>query len=168
MFRIEDLAVMGLTEVLSSLPRIFSIMRRLVKYVNVWKPDLIITIDSPDFSTRFVKRVRKVDKFVPTIHYVAPSVWAWRPSRAKEMAKYYDQVLALLPFEVDCFRKVGLNCEFVGHPVVSEEMPSQEEIRSFIIVYISSFKYNQTIGSKYFPSIIINYFFLFEKRRFIF
>ena len=79
LFRIEDLAVMGLTEVLPSLPKIFSIMRGVVRYVNIWKPDLIITIDSPDFSIKLVKRLRMIDKFVPIIHYVAPSVWAWRP-----------------------------------------------------------------------------------------
>ncbi len=132
LFRIEDLAVMGLTEVLPSLPKIFSIMRGVVRYVNIWKPDLIITIDSPDFSIKLVKRLRMIDKFVPIIHYVAPSVWAWRPSRAKKMARYYDHILALLPFEADFFEKHGINCDFVGHPISRLKLPNQNQVNSFI------------------------------------
>ncbi len=128
LFKMEDLAVMGLAEIFSSLPKIFSIMRRLVRYIKLWKPDLVITIDSPDFSLRLAKRLRSVDKFVPIIHYVAPSVWAWRPSRAKQMAKFYDHVLALLPFESKYFEKFGLSCDFVGHPVAMQRLPDQKDV----------------------------------------
>ncbi len=132
LFRMEDLAVMGLTEVLPKLPKIFSIIKGIVRYVDIWKPDLIITIDSPDFSMKLVKRLRMIDKFVPIIHYVAPSVWAWRASRAKEMAKYYDHILTLLPFESDFFEKYGINCDFVGHPISRLKLPNQIQVNSFI------------------------------------
>ena len=132
LFRMKELSVMGLTDVLFRLPKIFSIMRRIVHYVEIWKPDLVITIDSPDFSIRLVKRLRMVDKFVPVIQYVAPSVWAWRPSRAKDMAKHYDTVLTLLPFESKFFEKFGLNCEFVGHPVARYRLPDQTEVHRII------------------------------------
>ena len=132
LFSMEDLSVMGLTEIIPRLPKIFSIIRRLVEYVNIWKPDLIITVDSPDFSIRLVKRLRMVDKFVPIIHYVAPSVWAWRPLRAKEMAKYYDHILALLPFETCFFEKFGISCEFVGHPVSRQKLPNKNQVNDFI------------------------------------
>jgi len=97
----------------------------------VWKPDLIITIDSPDFCFRLVNKIRKIDKFVPIIHYVAPSVWAWRPKRAKQMSLLYDKVLALLPFEKPYFEKYGLSCDFVGHPISKASIPLDSERENF-------------------------------------
>ena len=132
LFPMDDLAVMGLFEVLPRLPKILRIIKRITGYVEYWKPDLIITVDSPDFSFRLVKAIRDVDKFVPIIHYVAPSVWAWREQRAKKMAKIYDKVLALLPFEPPYFEKYGLGCEFVGHPIATTILPSKEEMEEFL------------------------------------
>ena len=124
LYRVEDLSLMGITEVISSIPKIYSIISSITNYVNAWKPDLIITIDSPDFCFRLVKKIRRIDKYVPIIHYVAPSVWAWRPKRAKKMSVLYDKVLAILPFfEKPYFEKYGLSCDFVGHPI-SKEIPA--------------------------------------------
>ena len=128
LYNIKDLAVMGLTEVLTSLPKILAILGGISRYVKIWNPDLVITIDSPDFSIRLAKKLRKIDKFVPIIHYVAPSVWAWRPLRAKQMGQYFDHVLALFPFEAEYFEKFGLSCDFVGHPVARQRLPDKNKI----------------------------------------
>ena len=132
LYNIKDISVMGLTEVLYSLPKILAIRNGITRYVNVWKPDLVITIDSPDFSISLAKKLRKIDKFVPIIHYVAPSVWAWRPLRAKKMGQYFDHVLVLFPFEVKYFEKAGLSCDFVGHPIARQRLPDQSKTNFFV------------------------------------
>lgn len=116
LFPQEDLAHMGLIEVIKHLPLILRRMKETVQAVKVMKPDAVITIDSPDFSFRVAKKLKGLD--IPLIHYVAPSVWAWREGRAKKMAAFLDHVLALLPFEPPYFTRVGLPCTFVGHPLV--------------------------------------------------
>ena len=131
LYGIENLSVMGFVEVISSIQKINSIIYRLTRYTNAWKPDLIITIDSPDFCLKLVKKIRKIDKFVPIIHYVAPSVWAWRSKRAKQMSLFYDKVLSILPFEKSFFEKYGLSCEFVGHPIFLEHLPNDDQIKKF-------------------------------------
>ena len=130
-FDLEDISYMGFVEILPNVPKILNIIKRISNYAIAWRPDVIITIDSPDFSFRVSKKIKRIWPEAKIIHYVVPSVWAWRPKRAKKMAKFVDHVLAILPFEPPFMTEVGLSCEFVGHPVVSEEMPSQEEIRSF-------------------------------------
>ena len=127
LYRVEDLSLMGITEVLSSIPKIYSIISSIANYADTWKPDLIITIDSPDFCFRLVKKIRTKNKYVPIIHYVAPSVWAWRPKRAKQMSVLYDKVLAILPFEKPYFEKYGLSCDFVGHPISKENVLQDNE-----------------------------------------
>ena len=91
-------------------------------------PDALVTIDSPDFSLRVAKRARRLRPDLRVIHYVAPSVWAWRPGRAKKMAKVVDHVLALLPFEPPYMQAAGMTCDFVGHPVAAEPQATPSEI----------------------------------------
>ena len=116
LFPAEDLAVMGLAEVLPRLPVILNRLRRTVAAARAFRPDLLLTIDSPAFSLRVARRVKHALPGVRTVHYVAPSVWAWRPGRAAEMARYVDHVLALLPFEPPYMTAAGMTCDFVGHP----------------------------------------------------
>ncbi len=127
LYSVDDLSIMGITEVIRSIPKIYSIISSITSYVDAWNPDLIITIDSPDFCFRLVKKIRTIDKYVPIIHYVAPSVWAWRPKRAKKMSVLYDKVLAILPFEKPYFEKYGLSCDFVGHPISKENVLQDNE-----------------------------------------
>jgi lipid-A-disaccharide synthase len=130
LFPIDDLSVMGIAEVLPKYPHL---KRRLTQTVNdaiAWSPDALITIDSPDFSLRLARRVKQVTS-VRTIHYVAPSVWAWRPGRAKKMARYIDHVLALLPFEPPYMEAEGMRADFVGHPVVAEPVASEGDVLAF-------------------------------------
>lgn len=118
LFPMEELSVMGIAEVL---PRILSLLKRIrqtSREIERFQPDLVVTIDSPDFCFRVVKNVRRSRKIqAKFIHYVAPSVWAWRPGRAKKLAKLYDGVMCLFPFEGSYFEAVGMRAAYVGHPV---------------------------------------------------
>jgi lipid-A-disaccharide synthase len=128
LFDMSDLSVMGLVEVLPKIPMLLSRVKTTSKAVIATRPDALITIDSPDFCLRVAEKVRKVLPNLKIIHYVAPSVWAWRPERAANMAKHVDHVLALLPFEPPYMEAAGMTCDFVGHPVISEPMPSDTDI----------------------------------------
>jgi lipid-A-disaccharide synthase len=129
-FPMDELSVMGIAEVL---PRYRHLMRRIrdtAAAVVETQPDVLITIDSPDFVFRVAKRVRAESR-VRIVHYVAPSVWAWRPGRAKRVARLVDQLLTLLPFEPPYFEAEGLRADFVGHPVVAEPVASEAEAAAF-------------------------------------
>ena len=131
LFDMAELSVMGLAEVL---PKYVALKRRLdqtVAEVLAWKPDVLVTIDSPDFCLRVARAVRAADPSIRTCHYVAPSVWAWRPGRAKKMAAYIDHVLALLPFEPPYMQAEGMACDFVGHPVAAQAAVTSKQIAQF-------------------------------------
>ena len=116
LFPMADLTVMGVAEVVPRLPRIVRRLRQTVAAAKSSRPAAVVTIDSPDFSFRVGQRLK--GRGFPLIHYVAPTVWAWRSGRARAIAAFLDHVLALLPFEPPYFEAEGLACTFVGHPVV--------------------------------------------------
>lgn len=127
LFPMEELSVMGIAEVL---PKYRQLKRRIAETARAavaLAPDALITIDSPDFCLRVAGLVRKARPQQRTIHYVAPSVWAWRPGRAARMARVIDHVLALLPFEPPYMTAAGMTCDFVGHPVVAEPLGDPAE-----------------------------------------
>ena len=127
LFPMEELSVMGIAEVL---PKYRPLKRRIAQTAEAAlaaSPSVMISIDSPDFCLRVAKRVKAQRPDLPTVHYVAPSVWAWRPKRAGKMARVIDHVLALLPFEPPLMRAAGMSCDFVGHPVVAEALATPEE-----------------------------------------
>lgn len=129
-FDMAELSIMGIAEVA---PKYFHLKRRIAEtaaQVLSEKPDVLITIDSPDFCLRVAKLVKATSN-IRTVHYVAPSVWAWRPRRAEKMARVIDQVLALLPFEPPLMQAAGMECSFVGHPVVAEPLASDIEVTAF-------------------------------------
>ncbi|MFP1646403.1 lipid-A-disaccharide synthase [Pontitalea aquivivens] len=130
-FPMEELSVMGLWEVL---PKYRHLKRRIAETaqaVTDLSPDALITIDSPDFTLRVARLARAARPRLRTIHYVAPSVWAWRPGRAAKMAGVIDHVLALLPFEPPYMQAAGMSCDFVGHPVVSDPRATRAEADAF-------------------------------------
>ena len=131
LFAMERLSVFGLAEVLPKLRELFALKDRAARAVLDLRPDALITIDSPDFCLRVAKQVKSAAPDLATIHYVAPSVWAWRPKRAARMARHIDHVLALLPFEPPYMEAVGMRCDFVGHPVVAEPQASAAEVADF-------------------------------------
>lgn len=113
---IRDLAVMGGIEVVSKIPAVFRHLRSTAADILARKPDIVVTIDSPGFAFRLAPRIAK--RGIPLVHYVAPSVWAWKPGRAFKIAQFLDHLLAILPFEPPYFTKHGLPTTFVGHPVI--------------------------------------------------
>lgn len=135
LFPMEELSVMGLAEVLPKLRHLFKRRDEVVSHVLLARPDVLITIDSPDFCLRVAGKVRAKAPEIPTVHYVAPTVWAWRPERAEKMAKVIDHVLALFPFEPPLMEAAGMTCEFVGHPVVSEPVATDAEVSEFRSVF---------------------------------
>lgn len=129
-FSMDELSLMGVMEIL---PKYFHLKRRIKETAEAaiaWQPDVILTIDSPDFCLR-VAAIVKAQSNLRICHYVAPTVWAWRPERAAKMATKVDQVLALFPFEPPYFEAEGLRCDFVGHPVSTEEIASDFEVSEF-------------------------------------
>ena len=109
---------MGVAEVLPRAPIIFRRVRETVAEIRALRPDAVVTIDSSGFSWRIAQRLRRRGDTVPLIHYVAPMVWAWRAGRARRIARWYDHLMTLLPFEPPYFERVGLSCRYVGHPVL--------------------------------------------------
>ena len=115
---LDDLAIGGVAEVLPRAPVILRRVRETVSAVRALRPDAVVTIDSSGFTWRIAHRLRRRGETLPLIHYVAPMVWAWRASRARRMARWYDHLMTLLPFEPPYFERVGLSCCYVGHPVL--------------------------------------------------
>jgi len=129
-FEMSELSVMGLVEVLPKYRHLKRRIRETAAAALAFAPDVIVTIDSPDFCLRVAKLVKGA-RDVPTVHYVAPSVWAWRAGRAAKMARVIDHVLALLPFEKPYMEAAGMGCDFVGHPVVAEPLASAQQAQDF-------------------------------------
>ena len=115
-FPLSDLAVMGIIEVVPHAPLILRRVRETAAAVKRLRPDAVVTIDAPAFAFRVGKKLKGAG--IPLIHYVAPSVWAWRPRRAKMIARFLDHLLVFLPFEPPYFTREGLAATFVGHPAV--------------------------------------------------
>lgn len=126
LFAIEDLSVMGLVEIAPRLPLLARRLNACVAAIQARRPDAIITIDAPDFAFRLGQRLKRRGVTAPHIHYVAPTVWAWRPGRARAIAQYLDHIMTLLPFEPPYFEREGLTASYVGHPVIERNQRSTE------------------------------------------
>jgi lipid-A-disaccharide synthase len=124
LYQMDRLSVMGLLEPLKRLPELLRIRRAIVKRYSSHRPAVFIGIDSPDFNTNIEYKLRSVG--VKTVHYVSPSVWAWRQGRIKKIKKSVDLMLTLLPFEADFYREYQVPVQFVGHPLASE-FPEQPD-----------------------------------------
>jgi lipid-A-disaccharide synthase len=133
LFPLGELAIIGFIQIATSLPKILQRIRQTADAILAAKPDVLVIIDSPEFTHRVARRVRARAPKIPIVDYVCPSVWAWRPGRARVMRGYIDRVLALLPFEPEVMRDLGgPPCSYVGHPLMenlSELRPNAEEAR---------------------------------------
>ncbi len=126
LFDISDISVMGISGVLAQLPKLLRRIKVTADDVIARNPDVLLLIDSPEFSYRVAQKVRKKAPWIKIVKYVAPSVWAWRPGRAKKMAPYVDHIMAILPFEPELMESLGgPKTTYVGHPLASE-MPDVE------------------------------------------
>lgn len=133
LFPMADIAVMGFLPVIAHLPMLLRRIDETAKAVIEARPDVLVIIDSPDFTHRVARRVRKALPTLPIIDYVSPTVWAWRPGRARAMRAYVDHVLALLPFEPEAHARLGgPACTYVGHPLIErldDLLPTADDVR---------------------------------------
>lgn len=123
----HKIAVVGITEVLSSLPRIRRAFRRLVAEAERRRPDVAVLIDFPDFNLRLAKQLHR--RGIPVVYFVSPQMWAWRSGRVKQIQRYVRKMLVIFPFEAHWFRERGVEAEYVGHPLADErpQVPLREE-----------------------------------------
>ena len=120
LFDMSEIAIMGLGPILANLRRLFGLVDLTAAHACDTRPDMVVLIDSPEFNHRVAARIKKRHADIPVICYVAPSVWAWRRGRARKMARHFDAVLSLFPFESHIFEALsGPPCHFVGHPIVA-------------------------------------------------
>ncbi|TRL41510.1 lipid-A-disaccharide synthase [Rhizobium straminoryzae] len=148
LFDFSELSIMGLTQVLKRLPQLMRRIRQTADAIIAARPDVLIIIDSPDFTHRVARRVRKALPDLPVVDYVCPSVWAWKEHRATEMLAYVDQVLAVLPFEPEAMQRLGgPKTDFIGHRLTADPdvlrvraaragrgLPGDEGIKTIIIL----------------------------------
>ena len=140
LFDIEEIAVMGISAVIGRLPAILKRINQTAQAIIDERPDVLFIIDSPDFTHRVAKKVRTVLPDLLVINYICPSVWAWRPSRAKKMTAYVDHVLAILPFEPEALERLeGPPATFIGHPlgehaIAPRTIPKKGEKRTLLVL----------------------------------
>src|SRR5271163_1441335 len=120
----KDLSVVGITEILSHLPKIYGLFHHLIDETDKRKPDLAIVIDSPAFNWRVARQMKK--RGIPVVYYVAPQFWAWRQGRVRLIRKYIDKALVIFPFEEKFYRNRGVDATFVGHPLAELSHPAIE------------------------------------------
>ena len=142
-FSISYLSVNGYYEVFIKLFKLIYYIKKTISYIKEINPDILITIDSPSFNFRVVKRLQFLRKKSKFIHYVAPSVWAWKSYRAKDCSKNYDLMLTLFPFEPKYFRKYKLKTFFVGHPIFYETDFNYKNLKKNIISFYPGSRINE-------------------------
>src|SRR5215472_7936610 len=118
----KDLAVVGITEILSHLPKILGLYKHLIREADRRKPDLAVVIDSPAFNWRVARQMKR--RGIPTVYYVAPQFWAWRQGRVRLIRDYIDKALVIFPFEEKFYRDRGVDATFVGHPLAELPEPT--------------------------------------------
>jgi len=132
-FAVDELSIIGLTAIPQRLPRIFRRINETAERIVAARPNVLVIVDSPDFTHRVARKVRRADPSIPVVDYVSPQVWAWRPRRARAMRAYIDHVMAILPFEPAVHLRLGgPPCTYVGHPLIErigELRPNAEEAK---------------------------------------
>ena len=132
LYDLKEITYLGFTRVLLNIFKIKSKINETVKEILKFKPDILFSVDSPDFTLRVAKEVKKKDPSIKTIHFVAPQVWVWREHRVKQLKSFLDHVLLLFPFEKKYFDKEGIQSTFTGHPLLEEENKSKVDITQII------------------------------------
>ena len=131
-YNLKDITYLGFTNVILNIFKIKKKLNETVKAVLDFQPNILFTVDSPDFTLRVAERVKKINPNIKTIHYVAPQVWVWRESRLKKIKKFIDHVLLLFNFEKPYFDKVNMSSEFVGHPLLENKTENAIDINQIL------------------------------------
>ena len=132
LYDLKEVTYLGFTRVLLNIFKIKSKINETVKEIIKFKPDILFSVDSPDFTLRVAKEVKKLDSNIKIIHFVAPQVWVWREHRVKQLKSFLDHVLLLFPFEKKYFEKEGIQCTFTGHPLLEDQSKSKVDINQII------------------------------------
>ena len=131
-YNLKEITYLGFTKVFLNLFKINNKINQTVKAVLEFKPDILFTVDSPDFTLRVAERVKNKNPNIKTVHYVAPQVWVWREGRVKKIKKFIDHILLLFNFEKIYFEKEKISCEFVGHPLLEEKTNDKIDINQIL------------------------------------
>ena len=131
-YNLKDITYLGFTNVLFNILEIRKKINQTVKEIIDFQPDILFTVDSPDFTLRVAEKVKKMNHKIKNIHYVAPQVWVWRKGRIKKIKKFIDHILLLFNFEKQYFEKENISCEFVGHPLLEPKQESKIDISQLI------------------------------------
>ena len=131
-YELKEITYLGFTNVIFNIFKIKKKIAKTVKAINDFKPDILFTVDSPDFTLRVAEKVKKDNPEIKTIHYVAPQVWVWREGRVKKIKKFIDHILLLFKFEKTYFDKENMSNEFVGHPLLDQKLESAIDINQIL------------------------------------
>ena len=131
-YDLKEITYLGFTEVLLNIFKINKKINRTVEVILEFKPDVLFSVDSPDFTLRVAERVKKKNSDIKTVHYVAPQVWVWREGRVKKIKKFIDHILLLFNFEKSYFEKEQVSCEFVGHPLLENKIDDKIDINQLV------------------------------------
>ena len=132
LYDLKEITYLGFTRVLLNIFKIKKKINQTVDKIIEFDPDILFSVDSPDFTLRVAERVKKLRSEIKTIHYVAPQVWVWRDHRVKKLKKFLDHILLLFPFEKKYFEKENINCTFVGHPLLEDNEKNKIDISNII------------------------------------
>ena len=132
LYDLKEITYLGFTRVLLNIFKIKKKINQTVDKIIEFDPDILFSVDSPDFTLRVAERVKKLRSEIKTIHYVAPQVWVWREHRIKKLKKFLDHILLLFPFEKKYFEKENINCTFVGHPLIEDNEKNKIDISNII------------------------------------
>ncbi len=131
-YNLKEITYLGFTNVILNLFKINKKIKETVKAIIDYNPDILFTVDSPDFTLRVAEKVKKINPKIKTVHYVAPQVWVWREGRVKKIKNFIDHILLLFNFEKKYFEKENISCEFVGHPLLQNKERSKIDINQII------------------------------------
>ena len=131
-YNLKEITYLGFTNVILNLLKINKKINETVKAIIDYNPDILFTVDSPDFTLRVAEKIKKLDSKIKTVHYVAPQVWVWREGRVKKIKKFIDHILLLFSFEKKYFEKENISCEFVGHPLLQSKERDKININQLI------------------------------------
>ena len=131
-FNLNEITYLGFTSILLNIFKIRSKINQTVKEIIKFNPDILLSVDSPDFTMRVAEKVKKINHNIKTIHYVAPQVWVWRKNRVKKIKKFIDHILLLFEFEKKYFDEENINNTFVGHPLIENNDNNEKIIENII------------------------------------